>query len=36
MKNTLPRRRFTMAGLAALLVPAWAAAQAPAIHAEVW
>lgn len=36
MKNPLPRRRFTMAGLAALLAPAWAAAQAPAIHAEVW
>ena len=36
MKNPLPRRRFTMAGLAALIAPAWAAAQAPAIHAEVW
>ncbi len=36
MNNPLPRRRFTMAGLAALVAPAWAAAQAPAIHAEVW
>jgi len=36
MKNPLPRRRFAMAGLAALLAPAWAAAQAPAIHVEVW
>lgn len=36
MKTPLPRRRFTMAGLAALIAPAWAAAQAPAIHAEVW
>jgi hypothetical protein len=36
MKNPLPRRRFTLAGLAALIAPAWAAAQAPAIHAEVW
>ncbi|WP_341887956.1 DUF411 domain-containing protein [Variovorax sp. YR752] len=36
MKNPNPRRRFTMAGLAALAAPAWAAAQAPAIHAEVW
>jgi hypothetical protein len=36
MKNSPPRRRFTLAGLAALLAPAWAAAQAPAIHAEVW
>ena len=36
MNNPLPRRRFTMAGLAALMAPAWAVAQAPAIHAEVW
>ena len=37
MKGHSPaRRRVALAGAAALLVPAWAAAQAPTIHAEVW
>lgn len=33
---SLSRRRFKLAGLAALLAPAWAAAQAPSVHVEVW
>ncbi len=36
MSTSTSRRRFNLAGLAALLVPAWAAAQAPSVHAEVW
>jgi hypothetical protein len=33
---SLGRRAVGLAGLAALLVPRWAGAQAPSIHAEVW
>ncbi len=36
MKTSLSRRRFGLAGVAALLAPAWAAAQAPSVHVEVW
>lgn len=36
MKTSLSRRRFGLAGAAALLGPAWAAAQAPSVHVEVW
>ncbi len=36
MNDHPTRRRFTLAGLATLLVPAWAAAQAPGVHVEVW
>ena len=36
MNTSLSRRRFSLAGLAALLAPAWAAAQAPSVHVEVW
>ena len=36
MKNRTARRRVTLAGLTALIAPAWAAAQVPTIHAEVW
>lgn len=36
MNTSLSRRRFNLAGLAALVAPAWAAAQAPSVHAEVW
>ena len=36
MNTSLSRRRFNLAGLAALLAPAWAAAQAPGVHVEVW
>lgn len=32
----LQRRAFGLGAAAALLAPAWAAAQAPAIHAEIW
>jgi hypothetical protein len=30
------RRALGLAGLAALIAPGWAAAQAPTIHAEIW
>ena len=36
MSTSLSRRRVGLAGLAALLAPAWATAQAPSVHAEVW
>ncbi len=36
MKTSLARRRFGLAGIAALLAPGWAAAQAPSVHVEVW
>lgn len=36
MKTSLSRRRFGLAGVAALLAPAWAATQAPSVHVEVW
>jgi hypothetical protein len=36
MNTSLSRRRFSLAGLAALIAPAWAAAQAPSVHVEVW
>ncbi|MGE4050930.1 MAG: DUF411 domain-containing protein [Piscinibacter sp.] len=36
MNTSLSRRRFSLAGLAALVAPAWAAAQAPSVHAEIW
>jgi hypothetical protein len=36
MNTSLSRRRFSLAGLAALVAPAWAAAQAPSVHVEVW
>ncbi len=36
MNTSLSRRRFNLAGLAAVLAPAWAAAQAPSVHVEVW
>lgn len=36
MKTSLSRRRFGLAGIAALVAPAWAAAQAPSVHVEVW
>ncbi len=36
MNTSLSRRRFNLAGVAALTVPAWAAAQAPSVHVEVW
>jgi len=36
MNTSLSRRRFNLAGLAALIAPAWAAAQAPSVHVEVW
>lgn len=36
MNTSLARRRFGLAGIAALLAPGWAAAQAPSVHVEVW
>jgi hypothetical protein len=36
MKTQITRRQFTLGGLGTLLVPAWAAAQAPSVHVEVW
>ena len=36
MSTSTSRRRFNLAGLAALVAPAWAAAQAPSVHVEVW
>ncbi len=36
MDKLLSRRRFSLAGLAALVAPAWAVAQAPAVQVEVW
>lgn len=36
MNTSVSRRRFSLAGLAALVAPAWAAAQAPSVHVEVW
>jgi hypothetical protein len=36
MSTSLSRRRFSLTAMAALLAPAWAAAQAPSVHAEVW
>ena len=36
MNASMSRRRVSLAGMAALLAPAWAAAQAPSVHAEVW
>jgi hypothetical protein len=36
MNTSLSRRRFNLAGLAALVAPSWAAAQAPSVHVEVW
>jgi hypothetical protein len=36
MNASLSRRRFNLAGIAALAAPAWAAAQAPSVHVEVW
>ena len=36
MNTSLSRRRFSLAGLAALIAPAWAAAQALGVHVEVW
>lgn len=36
MKTQTTRRQFALAGLGTLFVPAWAAAQAPSVHVEVW
>ena len=30
------RRRLALAGLASLIAPAWAVAQSPTLHAEIW
>lgn len=36
MNTSISRRRFNLASVAALVAPAWAAAQAPSVHVEVW
>jgi hypothetical protein len=36
MPHSSRRRQFALAGIAALVAPAWAAAQVPGVHVEIW